>query len=182
MSNNREALLRAVLDCGSLDLSVIDDVGMDIGEAIDYAEMNFGEINFNNVMLAVVNIAQNDFANKLDDNKDEVIEGLEDRIGEINVDIEDLEAEQSSLEDDEDEDHSERLDEIYDELRELEDEEAELQTEIDEINSLNPIEDIESYHNYLDTSAWFNNNEEVYVKHFKDLVDEFEEETGLGLT
>lgn len=47
---------------------------------------------------------------------------------------------------------------------------------------LDPDGDIRSYHNYLDTSAWFERRGEIYRKYLSDAIDSFEENTGITLT
>lgn len=63
--------------------------------------------------------------------------------------------------------------------RELdEDEEHELAA----LRALDPDDDIRSYHNCLDTSAWFERNGEIYREYLGDAIDSFEENTGICLT
>ena len=71
-----------------------------------------------------------------------------------------------------------RLDEleIKDELNEEE------QEELDALKELDPDEDIESFHNWLDTSVWFSKNGEVYRKYVNEAIDEFAENTGYSIS
>lgn len=70
-----------------------------------------------------------------------------------------------------------RIDEL-ESKDELTDEEHE---ELIAIFALTPDIDIESFHNYLDTSVWFRNNGEVYRQYFKEAIDEFADNTGYSI-
>jgi hypothetical protein len=50
------------------------------------------------------------------------------------------------------------------------------------IELLDPDNDIRSYHNYLDTSAWFERRGEIYREYLSEAIDSFEENTGIPLT
>ncbi len=47
--------------------------------------------------------------------------------------------------------------------------------------SLNPYDDTNEFHNFLDTHIWFIRNEEVYRKYLMDACNEFEQNTGFSL-
>ena len=47
---------------------------------------------------------------------------------------------------------------------------------------LNPEEDIQSFHNYLDTHVWFEKHGAVYRKHFAEELDEFAKNVGIEIT
>ena len=47
---------------------------------------------------------------------------------------------------------------------------------------LDPDVDIQSYHNCLDTSAWFERRGEIYREYLSKAIDSFEENTGIPLT
>lgn len=47
---------------------------------------------------------------------------------------------------------------------------------------LNPEEDIQSFHNYLDTHVWFEKNGAVYRKHFAQELEDFASNVGLEIT
>ncbi len=64
-------------------------------------------------------------------------------------------------------------------LNDLEEEEQE---ELDALNSLNPDEDIQSFHNFIDTHVWFENNGPIYRRYLGEAIDAFEEGTGLHIT
>lgn len=47
---------------------------------------------------------------------------------------------------------------------------------------LNPHEDIESFHNYLDTSIWVAEHKELYERYLHDELDRFYEMTGFEIS
>ena len=49
------------------------------------------------------------------------------------------------------------------------------------LKQLDPENDAESFHNYQDTSIWFNKNKELYEKYCQKECDEFEENTGYSI-
>ena len=55
-----------------------------------------------------------------------------------------------------------------------------LQEEIDELESLNPEEDMEWFCNCLDTSCWFRDNEDIYMKYLADAIKDIEDNMGFG--
>lgn len=80
---------------------------------------------------------------------------------------------------------SEKLQEKLDEMAQERDgydgdsEEYEgLQEKIDELESCDPDEDVDWFCNYLDTSIWFTDNEEIYRKYLSDEISEIEDDMG----
>lgn len=55
------------------------------------------------------------------------------------------------------------------------------QEELDNILRLDPDEDFGSFHNCIDTHAYFEKNAEVYRRYFQDALDSFENNTGFPL-
>lgn len=53
--------------------------------------------------------------------------------------------------------------------------------ELKALKQLDPENDAESFHNYQDTSIWFNKNKELYEKYCQKECDEFEENTGCSI-
>ena len=64
--------------------------------------------------------------------------------------------------------------------RDLDDDEQE---ELDALRQLAPFEDICSFHNYVDTHIWLDNNEKrpVYEKHLQDAFKHFKDMTGFTI-
>lgn len=161
-------LLCCLLSCGYLDLNVLENCSYDIDELIDYTkDMGYEKPDLNSLAYAMFRLASNDLSEY------------------ISEEIEKVEGELSELEG-----LKSELDGKWDD--ELTDEEVETIDTIDErINSLNeklvdikaldPSEDIESYHNYLDTHVYFRNNESIYRQYCQDGIDLFLEKTGFDL-
>lgn len=54
--------------------------------------------------------------------------------------------------------------------------------ELQALEQLDPDRDIHSYHNYLDTSVWFEKNGSAYRRYLTEAIDSFEENTGLYIS
>jgi hypothetical protein len=76
----------------------------------------------------------------------------------------------------------EKLERMADELEEMP-KDDEVRERIEEIvdSNLTIGEDVQSYHNYLDTHADLINNQAIYEEFFQDELDRFEELTGFSL-
>ncbi len=59
--------------------------------------------------------------------------------------------------------------------RDLDDDEREA---LEALRQLDPDNDVQSYHNFLDTHVWFEHHGAVYRRYLKDAVEGFEENTG----
>lgn len=62
--------------------------------------------------------------------------------------------------------------------RELEEDE---ELELSELRTLEPSEDFESFHNYIDTHVWCERNKEIYKKYLSEALDDFAEGTGFEI-
>ena len=69
--------------------------------------------------------------------------------------------------------------EAFQNERELDENEVE---EIDALRRLDPNNDIQSYHNCLDTHVWFNRNGPIYRRYLLGALDSFENNVGFFLT
>lgn len=54
--------------------------------------------------------------------------------------------------------------------------------EMEKLKMLNPDEDIQSFHNFLDTHVWFERNGHIYRRYLREAIADFEEGTGLHIT
>ena len=54
--------------------------------------------------------------------------------------------------------------------------------EYSDLLRLDPDEDIESFHNYLDTSVWFRTHGEIYEKYLAEAVHDFAMNTGYDIS
>ena len=58
---------------------------------------------------------------------------------------------------------------------------ADEEKELSALRALNPEEDIDSYHNFVDTHVWFENNADVYHTYMQEALDNFAEGTGFEI-
>lgn len=74
------------------------------------------------------------------------------------------------------------LDTMLDDLNEAWDEnDKELCEECSLLYYLDPYKDIESYHNFLDTSVYFVRNKEIWRKYLGHAIERFEKNTGYSI-
>lgn len=71
-----------------------------------------------------------------------------------------------------------RIEEIEDMVEEEDMLSEELKAELHALRDLDVYEDIESFHNYLDTSIWVSNHHRTYKKYLGTALDEFANNTG----
>lgn len=147
MVSSREDFLMNLLNCGILDLKLIDDVGYDwcdildgetLGEMLSDGSRQRETLNY--IMRRVVEFGI-----------EQLTTAVADRICELEA--------------------------ILNE-RELDADEEE---ELEALRTLNPEEDIESYHNFIDTHVWFENNADVYRTYLQEVLDDFAEGTGFEI-
>lgn len=147
MVSSREDFLMNLLNCGVLDLKLIDDVGYDwcdildgetLGEMLSDGSRQRETLNY--IMRRVVEFGI-----------DQLTTAVADRICELEA--------------------------IPDE-RELDVDEEE---ELEALRTLNPEEDIENYHNFIDTHVWFENNADAYRTYLQEALDDFTEGTGFEI-
>lgn len=147
MVSNREDFLMNLLNCGVLDLKLIDGVGYEwcdildgetLGEMLSDGSRQRETLNY--IMRRVVEFGI-----------DQITTAVDDRICEI---------------------------EAIPNERELDADEEE---ELEALRTLNPEEDIESYHNFIDTHVWFENNADVYRTYLQEALDDFTEGTGFEI-
>ena len=147
MVSSRENFLMNLLNCGVLDLKLIDDVGYDWCDILDgetLSEMlsdgSRQRETLNYIMRRVVEFGI-----------DQLTTAVADRICELEAipNERDLDA----------------------------DEEAELEA----LRALNPEEDIESYHDYIDTHVWFASNADVYRTYLQEALSDFADGTGFEI-
>lgn len=72
---------------------------------------------------------------------------------------------------------NERIEKLHEELEDGIDA-IPVHEELEALESLDVREDIETYHNYIDTHVWFRNNEEIYRRYLSSAMDDFEDHTG----
>lgn len=136
-----------LLNCGILDLKLIDGVGYEWCDILDgevlremIADGGRQRETLNYLMRRVVEFGV-----------DQITTAVADRICEL---------------------------EAIPNERELDDDE---ESELEALRALNPEEDIESYHNYIDTHVWFKNNGGVYRAYLQEALDDFADGTGFEI-
>ena len=53
--------------------------------------------------------------------------------------------------------------------------------ELEQLCDLRPFQDIGSWHNYLDSGAYFEKHKDIYNEYLSDALEQFENETGFNL-
>ena len=133
MSDWKECLLAEILNCGYLDLQVLEDCEYDMSELIEECKFSFGVVNLNALACTMFVFGRRDIQS-----------AIEERIAELEGG----------------------------ELTEAEEE------ELENLKLLDVWEDIESFHNFIDTSIWINNHKEIYENYLSEALAEFERNTG----
>lgn len=138
MIRGKDDLLMQLLNCGSLDLKLIDDVGYDFYDILEYCDGAewVTSVGLNGVMRLVFEYGFEQIKKAINDR----IEGLE----------------------------NEDLDE--DGLEEL-----------SALRELNPDDDMETYHNYIDTHVWCKEHYDIYKKYLSEALDDFADGTGFEI-
>ena len=154
MSDWKEDLLVELLDCGYGDLSVLEGCKYDMGTVADECKEQFGEISLNGLAMVMFDFGREDIAER----KTELLHELEEEKYEWDKAIE-------------------RGQELTEEEQERYDA---LEDDIDLLEEFDVYENLESYHNYIDTSIWVIGVSDVERLHelLKDAFDEFAENTG----
>lgn len=135
-------LLTVLLDCGYLDLRVIENCEYDFSELLEEVrDMGYEKPNLNNLAYAMFHVGTRDISSS-----------IENRIGDLSADSESLNQED--------------------------------QEELQALKQLEPFEDIESFHNYIDTSIYFSCSDEkrdIYMKYCESELDHFSQNTGFSI-
>ena len=138
MNDWRETILCCLLDCGTADLSLLDDFTGDLYDVIEDCRQELGDTNINHVVNVIFDI------------------GTQEIQSFVNGRIAELEA-----------------------LGQPTEEEKE---ELGALRQCDPYNDVRSYHNYLDTSVWFEEHAEIYAKYARPGIEAFEELTGFSFS
>ena len=149
LNSNCEDLLRIFLDCGSLDLSVLDGIEYDLCEIVEELYAEGIRPTLNAITDAVFRIGQMELA-------EAVAEAIS-RRKEEQYEIDEAAAPDPDT---------------------APEEYARLQSEIDELEMLDPEEDMGWYCNCLDTTCWIDEHESIYRKYLADEISEIEERMG----
>lgn len=157
MNDWKDDLLIELLDCGYADLSVLEDCKYDMRDMVERCKWELGNITLNGLASVMFDLGREDIESKR-----------------LSL-IDDLEAEK-----DEWDKALERGQELTEEDQERYDA---LENDIDLLKEFDVYENLESFHNYLDTSIWVSgtSDDERIKELLKDAFDEFEENTGYSI-
>lgn len=139
VTSREEDFLMQILNCGVLDLKLIDDVGYDFCDIID-TDSTF-PFSINGVMMRVFDYGFSQIENAIESRKTYLTD-MRDEYG------------------------------ISDEQK----------AELDALEKLDPFEDFQTYHNYIDTHVWCERNKEIYEKYLGEALDDFAEGTGFEIS
>ena len=157
MNDWKDELLSELLDCGYADLSVLEDCKYDMFDVVQECKAQFGNITLNGLASAMFDLGREDIESKR-----------------LSL-IDDLKAEKDEW------------DKAIERGQELTEEEQDrydaLESDIDLLNEFDSFINLESFHNYLDTSIWVSgtSDNERIKELLKDAFDEFEENTGYSI-
>lgn len=141
MISSREDFLMSFLNCGQLDLRLIDDVEYDWCDVLERVDLSCcGDRKFPAIMSAVFYLG-----------KDNLAEAIRDRI-----------------------DYLEDAKKTYG----ISDEQ---EVELEELKELDPYEDLEEYHNYIDTHITCVNHRAVYEVYLAKELEDFADGTGFEI-
>lgn len=149
-----ESLLCSLLDCGVMDLRILDDVGYDLGEIVDCLRCEGIAPTLNAITDEIFRKGQLELTGA-------VAEAIKRR-----KEAQDEMDEAEVPDPDPDTGEYERY--------------VRLQKEIDELEMLNPEEDMGWYCNCLDTSCWLDEHESIYQKYLADEISDIEDNMGFS--
>ena len=162
MLMNKDYLLMSLLNCGSYDLALLEKIDIEFADILENLKACGIEINLNSILWSSFDIGLNETNNDIGENKEPVIEEIEEKIENMKNEIAELENNKNEIE-------------------KLNDKILELYKDIENIKQLDIFEDTEYYINYIDTSIWFANNKEIYTKYFKTQLENFKDMTGFSI-
>lgn len=141
MISSREDFLMTILDCGQLDLKLIDDVEYDWCDVLAQLELNCcGSRKLPAIMSAVFSLG-----------KSNLTEAIGTRI-----------------------DYLEDTKETYGISEDQE-------TELKELKQLDPFEDLEEFHNYIDTHITCVQHSDIYKAYLEKELEDFADGTGFEI-
>lgn len=161
MLTTQQCILTHLLNCGTSDLLMLDDINYDLDEILDDLVEN-GCLSFNDLYRAVFNKGVDDLAERLQDQRNDLIEKIETEI-------------QWSIDE-----YVKSGEMTLDELKETD----EYQQNIADLNliknnELNPKEQYDYYLNYLDTHI-FLKHLPFYRTWMKSDIDDIEDKMGIS--
>ena len=167
---NTNCLLMELLDCGSSDLALLNDISIETSDILDHLKDCEMKTSLNSILWSAFDIALNEINSEIENKKELVIEEIEEKIENMENKITELENSQNK-----------NIEIAEKEIEKLNDKILELYEIIGDINQLDIFEDTEYYIDYIATSVWFTNNEEIYTEYFKEELENFKDMTGFAL-
>ena len=166
-------LLSILLNCDMVDISIIEDTEYPIYDIVQRAEEFYGEITLETIVAVIIEKGIYDFE-----------EAVFDRIRDIEIEYENFSELMNGMNDSEYENYITNLrntqkinDDQFFEMQEL----LHSYRELEALKNLDVPQDITYKFNYLETSVYFINNEELYREYCDDMIDDFETNTGFSI-
>lgn len=155
---NRDNLLAILLDCGSSDLSMLDDVGYDMNEIVADTIDNYRKVTLNALLATIFLNGLDDLASAYRENKERIVEDIYDEIESLKIDYSYNVADKKS----------EEYQRVY-ELEEL----------LIDMIDYSPFRDGDYFVNCLDSHIYVPHMD-FYRKYMKDEVEEIERNMGIS--
>lgn len=167
MLTTQECILTCLLNCGTADLSMLDDINYDLDDILEELMEN-GCLSLNNLFESVFRKGISELTDVVESNKEEIKTDLEHLLSVVpsSDDLcDDIQRFEDELSDD---DYN--LLESYGGFEWRED----IQECLDELENLDPENDIDYFCNCQDTSIRFADHEETYRRLFENEIEEIE--------
>lgn len=171
MLTTQECILTCLLNCGTADLSMLDDINYDLDDILDEL-VGSGCLSLNAIFEQVFIRGISELTDVVENNRGQIKTDLKHLLS-IVPSSDDLDDDIQRFEDELSDDDYNLL-ESYGGFEWRED----IQECLDELEDLNPEEDIEYFCNCQDTHIRFTNHEETYRRLFKNEIEEIENDMG----
>ena len=149
----QEEILTNLLDCGTSDLELLEDIEYDLYDILEYLK-EYGSFNINSIFRKVFEKGAIDLNYAFIEHKEEIREQILEEIQTTKEEYPDYDLEN-------DEDYQELVNDLY----------------LLDNEKLNPIEDLDYYLNWQDTHVYMKHIE-FYRKYIPDVVDTIETNMG----
>ena len=149
----QEEILTNLLDCGTDDLKLLEDIEYDLYDILEYLK-ECGNFNINSIFREVFKKGAIDLNYAFIERKEEIREQIIEEMQTVKEEYPDYDLEK-------DEDYQELVNDL----------------DLLDNEKLNPIEDLDYYLNYLDTHVYMEYIE-FYRKYMPDIVDTIETNMG----
>ena len=72
MADFKTILLSELLDCGTSDVDILEDIEYDVSDLIEYCDMQFGKVTFNGLVVSAFAFGLRDFRKSIDERIEEL--------------------------------------------------------------------------------------------------------------